>query len=341
MNSAVPLLRLAPDTGHNPEWTMPAVPERYRVSQRIYYFDAEPGNGQIGAVRASVAALVGQGHGWRYAVGAIGPVGSYDIAFGDVDSEDEAMAAADRAARAFLNNPLPPPPPAPPIPQLDLVDPAVRSRSPIDFIKDRLVVLREYADRVHNSDFDPDGMLAALARTVEDVHYLVDLVGELQTDLGDVADELGSLKADLAAGNASDGYHTHGELYEQRMLLNAHLAQRWYSEGVRIVKSRRHHTGEECLGGGWFIVVMELPTGQVSFHYPERVWDLFRVPEQELAPQWDGHSSQVAIERMHQAIALFPANPKMAQRHCGNSDAHEPHYATVSLVTWCPAQARP
>lgn len=33
------------------------------------------------------------------------------------------------------------------------------------------------------------------------------------------------------------------------------------------MKSWRHHDGEKCFGGGWFIVTTRLPTGQVSNHY--------------------------------------------------------------------------
>lgn len=34
-----------------------------------------------------------------------------------------------------------------------------------------------------------------------------------------------------------------------------------------VHKSYRHADGELCFGGGWFIVMANLPTGQVSNHY--------------------------------------------------------------------------
>lgn len=97
-------------------------------------------------------------------------------------------------------------------------------------------------------------------------------------------------------GEVSDGYHTFNELYYYRMLYNAAffnlLPKSW------VHKSKRHHTGEECFGGGWFIVMANLPTGQVSNHYEFKDWDLFKVPEKDLADEWDGHTPQEAAERI-------------------------------------------
>lgn len=52
-----------------------------------------------------------------------------------------------------------------------------------------------------------------------------------------------------------------------------------------VHKSYRH--GELCFGGGWFIVVANLPTGQVSNHYRAEEWNLFNVPERWKADEWD------------------------------------------------------
>lgn len=98
----------------------------------------------------------------------------------------------------------------------------------------------------------------------------------------------------------SDGHHTFGELYYYRMLYNAglfNLLFKYYPE-IHICKSRRHHTGEECFGGGWFIVMAQLPTGQISNHYKLEYWDLFKIPEEELSPKWDGHTPVEAADRL-------------------------------------------
>jgi len=98
----------------------------------------------------------------------------------------------------------------------------------------------------------------------------------------------------------SDGYHTFKELYDYRMIYNA----LWFNElalshpEYQVHKSWKHADNENCFGGGWFIVMAELPTGQISNHYEDQYWDLFKIPEKERANVWDGHTPQQAYERM-------------------------------------------
>lgn len=100
-------------------------------------------------------------------------------------------------------------------------------------------------------------------------------------------------------GNTSDGHHTFNELYEYRLLYNAGLFNEWAARGVNDVhKARRHSDGEPCFGGGWFIVVAQLPTGQISNHYPDKAWDLFQIPQRERAAEWDGHGPAAAAARL-------------------------------------------
>jgi len=99
--------------------------------------------------------------------------------------------------------------------------------------------------------------------------------------------------------NTSDGYHTFKELYEFPKIYNAVLFNEWTSGGkYQIHKSKKHSDGEECFGGGWFIVVATLPTGQISNHYELKDWDLFECEERELADKWDGHTSQDVLIRL-------------------------------------------
>jgi len=104
-------------------------------------------------------------------------------------------------------------------------------------------------------------------------------------------------------GEISDGYHTFNELYYYRMLYNA----AFFNTLPRnmVYKSKRHHDGEECFGGGWFVVVANLPTSQISNHYELKDWDLFHIPEKEVADEWDGHTPQQAAERLRKHICLF------------------------------------
>ena len=99
-------------------------------------------------------------------------------------------------------------------------------------------------------------------------------------------------------GTTSDGYHTFDELYRYRMLYNAHAARGWHSRGITVVKSYRHSDGKECFGGGWFIVTALLPSGQVSNHYEAEHWDLFDIPSVVMAPEYDGHTPEMAAARL-------------------------------------------
>ena len=103
--------------------------------------------------------------------------------------------------------------------------------------------------------------------------------------------------------NISDGYHTFKEYFEYRMLYNAAWFNALAEKGdIKVVKSKRHSDGEECFGGGWFIVMAELPTGQISNHYELKDWDLFKIPEVDTAPEWDGHTPKDVAERIEKFI---------------------------------------
>lgn len=119
---------------------------------------------------------------------------------------------------------------------------------------------------------------------------------ELQRLLSIIA----SLQQEQDMGEVSDGYHTFNELYYYRMLYNAAFFNLLPKNIVH--KSKRHHTGEECFGGGWFIVMANLPTGQISNHYELKDWDLFKVPEKEFADEWDGHTPQEAAKRLYEYL---------------------------------------
>ena len=103
--------------------------------------------------------------------------------------------------------------------------------------------------------------------------------------------------------NTSDGHHSFKELYEFRKLYNA-LAFNELSKNkdYKVHKSKRHFDGEECFGGGWFIVIAYLPTGQISNHYELKDWDLFKCEEKENADEWDGHTTQDVVNRITKSL---------------------------------------
>ena len=105
-------------------------------------------------------------------------------------------------------------------------------------------------------------------------------------------------------GETSDGYHTFNELYAHRRVLTAVLFNEWALAGeFGVYKSWRHSDGKLCFGGGWFIVVAELPYGMISYHYEAEYWDLFKIPEGKMALEYDGHTSQDVIERLTRLAA--------------------------------------
>lgn len=105
----------------------------------------------------------------------------------------------------------------------------------------------------------------------------------------------------------SDGYHTFNDLYEFRKLYNAMLFNEWHkNQRYEVYKSKKHYTGEECFGGGWFIVVAMLPTGQISNHYKLEDWDLFKIPEYENSKYpFDGHNPHDVLNRMKEVLEKY------------------------------------
>lgn len=128
--------------------------------------------------------------------------------------------------------------------------------------------------------------------------------------------------------DVSDGYHTFGQLYDCRLAYNAALFNEWakdYTDAIspyknipiaqlhpeikqmlktitpkyKVHKAKKHYDGELCFGGGWFIVVAVLPTGQITNHYKLEDWDKFMIPETEKAlVEFDGHTTDDVIDRL-------------------------------------------
>lgn len=106
--------------------------------------------------------------------------------------------------------------------------------------------------------------------------------------------------AEKITGETSDGHHTFNELYDFRKVLNAWLFNYWHRHRWNNVhKSKKHYDGENCFGGGWFVVMAKLPTGLISFHYKMEDWDLFKIPIFPKAGyEYDGHTSKDVLETL-------------------------------------------
>lgn len=92
--------------------------------------------------------------------------------------------------------------------------------------------------------------------------------------------------------NDSDGYHTFDELYHHRMILFSVICS---ANREKSWKSWKHSGGD--MFEDYFIVGIDTPAGQYSYHYHKDNWDYFDVPELDFAPEWDGHQPK-DVDRM-------------------------------------------
>ena len=118
-----------------------------------------------------------------------------------------------------------------------------------------------------------------------------------------ILDHIGALEAEKA--ELSDGYHTFKELYDFRRVYNAALFNEWSEKGIfKVHKSTRHHDGEECFGGGYFVVVAVLPAGQITNHYKMKHWEEFKIPAFEKARfEYDGHTAMDTVDRLNELLS--------------------------------------
>lgn len=95
-------------------------------------------------------------------------------------------------------------------------------------------------------------------------------------------------------GDTSDGYHAFNELYHHRAVLFSVIVR---DHKELAWKARKHHDG--TMYDGMFIVGIEAPKGQATYHYDlDPYWEMFDCEEREFAPEWDGHTPDEAIARI-------------------------------------------
>jgi len=95
-------------------------------------------------------------------------------------------------------------------------------------------------------------------------------------------------------GSTSDGYHTFDELYRHRGILFALIC----ADHKEIAwKSKKHHDG--TMYDGMFLCGIDTPYGQATYHMDlEPFWNMIKVRELETAPEWDGHTPDMALNRI-------------------------------------------
>jgi hypothetical protein len=99
----------------------------------------------------------------------------------------------------------------------------------------------------------------------------------------------------IVGQDLSDGYHTFDELYEHRNMLF-----------LSLCLSMRHDAWMTEPSEGWFVVFLELITGQISYHIPEKYYGrlLGRIGVDK-DYKWDGHTSADAVNRLDQLVGGF------------------------------------
>ena len=101
----------------------------------------------------------------------------------------------------------------------------------------------------------------------------------------------------------SDGSHTFGDLYYQRMMLTSVIAKAIMSTKNlgTVRRSKLHDDG--TMFKDYFIIYFTTPDGNFSYHYHMDNWDNFWfVPEVDKAIKWDGHSD-LDVNRL---LSVFP-----------------------------------
>ena len=102
-------------------------------------------------------------------------------------------------------------------------------------------------------------------------------------------------------GEVSDGYHTFNELYEHRivnfMALCRSIERTKYHKILPVWKSKKHSDGS--VWEGWFLLgIGTTPGEQITYHLPEKYWDLCEFDALDQAPEFDGHTSADVLERI-------------------------------------------
>lgn len=113
--------------------------------------------------------------------------------------------------------------------------------------------------------------------------------------------------------DTSDGWHSFKDLYHHRALLFSVIVHNYKD---MCWKSKHHHDGKEL---DWnFIVGIDTPWGQASYHYGMDYWDMFDCKVLERAPYYDGYTADESVARIAKLVELEPST--IGRRTCHNTD---------------------
>ena len=139
-------------------------------------------------------------------------------------------------------------------------------------------------NKIKPSDYE----MAGLSDIVRD--YIFDLEQEIE------AWEKLDKENPKISGETSDGYHTFNELYDHRCLLWINLCN--------LMPEKCYLVPEHLLG--WFLLGMETKEGQISYHCPNKFYDLINIRISKERPKYDGHMSKDVIKRLKKLPFIQP-----------------------------------
>lgn len=161
-----------------------------------------------------------------------------------------------------------------------------------------------------------------------------------------ICEAINNMIQDLNLGNdtnyISDGSHTYGELYHHRAVLFASLVsivtkarlltsygKNDKPEHIYCWKSKLHDDG--TMFDGYFIVGIKTLEGMATYHYDMKYWDMFDCQEIERAPEFDGHTPDMAIERIGK---MFLRDNYIPYEEDDDEDEEEESIHLVSEVSY-------
>lgn len=105
---------------------------------------------------------------------------------------------------------------------------------------------------------------------------------------------------EIETNKISDGFHTFGELYEQRTTLYITLCRVLSVELNYYVWRSKKHSDKTSTGKAWFILGMNFSKGeQITFHLPILKWkETGFANTLPCAPEWDKHTSKDVLKRL-------------------------------------------
>lgn len=100
----------------------------------------------------------------------------------------------------------------------------------------------------------------------------------------------------ISSKDISDGHHTFGELYKNRIILFCTLCNLLPNISW---KSKKHFDEEnDPMFFDSFIAGINTPEGITTYHIKLKYWDLFDVTELEKAPKYDNYNNEEVLKRI-------------------------------------------